>query len=883
MNTILKDVLKKEVKLNMNTESDYRRSLELTPLKLVSRQSTIISDSNPINYVILLLITLMEPTFACVEKFMFEDSYDDKIENLEYIKLASILCGYLSSAYFLIIFGFARDRFPRFKKHEKVLVSIGLMASIVISFLNINLNGRYTLFRIFPIIAIKSYLLAQLKIPEIFVLSLVGVITAYGVAIETVFEFQHIFLDYIQSGVYYLLFLVTVLYIKKKDAQPLIKQIERPGECWKPNDIHQMFDLMNDGVILIESGCLAYSNASFRRIFREKENGQKGSNSSLESVDEKENNFFMRRFSRVKNIRARNILLQNQLKDLLKNDPIIQKDQNSSKTITRHIDSPDLLLHSEREPTLLNLFISFNSNDQYFKRNGICFNPNTQHPSFEEFHGVLDHSPINFQVGYVESSQKSYLCLVFQNNEFHRDNQELSKEVEAYKKIPPYVAHEMRNPLGAAQAYLEVAQGETPVESDLNTKCLAPCIKLIQYSLTLANDLIDAAQISTGKFKVNYESFFLKELLDHLMGMFDFKAKAKGVQIVYSIDTRLPVEVYTDPGRLSQVLINLVSNSLKYTSKKGMIMIRAESNVLNPRKIEFYVEDTGLGIRPEDQQSLLSDWAKVDHVEDARMNPYGAGLGLSISDKIVRQLSMDSNQEGIKIESVFGKGTKMRFSIENKKGDSSLFPRNPKNLFVVTKVSEKESSENFSSGVDEKHALQETNKRGRESRESGSKKVIKTMTLLRNLNNHHDKPACFCPKVMVIDDDYFSGNSLLSLLKSMKIEAEFYLNFDEALEKLRVKQTIGIPCKRCQRYSVIFMDGLMDGVDGFEATKIIREKIEKKEVRESNIIFCTGLGEEEESKAKSAGASFFLTKPIPKARLRNILSQLGFEVIPRSP
>jgi len=312
-------------------------------------------------------------------------------------------------------------------------------------------------------------------------------------------------------------------------------------------------------------------------------------------------------------------------------------------------------------------------------------------------------------------------------------------------------------------------------------------------------------------------------------------------------------------------------------------MIRAESNVLNPRKIEFYVEDTGLGIRPEDQQSLLSDWAKVDHVEDARMNPYGAGLGLSISDKIVRQLSLDSNPEGIKIESIFGKGTKMKFCIENKKGDSSVFPRNPKNLFVVTKVSEKESSENFSSGVDEKNALQEFSKRGKGSRDSGSKKVIKTMTLLRNLNSNHEKPACFCPKVMVIDDDYFSGNSLISLLKSMKVEAEFYLNFDEALEKLKIKQTIGIPCKKCQRYSVIFMDGLMDGVDGFEATKIIREKIEKREVRETNIIFCTGLGEEEESKAKSAGASFFLTKPIPKSRLRNMLSQLGFEVIPRSP
>ena len=541
-------------------------------------------------------------------------------------------------------------------------------------------------------------------------------------------------------------------------------------------------------------------------------------------------------------------------------------------------------MHSERETTLLNLYISLSSNDQHFKKNGICFNPCTLLPTFEEFQGFLDHCPISFHIGFLETSQKHYLCLIFQDNQLQRENEELAKEVDAYKMIPPYVAHELRNPLGAAQAYLEIAQGEAPVESEISTKYIGPCVKLLQYSLTLANDLIDAAQIASGKFKLNYESFPLKGLLDHIIGMFDFKAKAKGVNICYSIDTRLPVEIHSDHGRLSQILINLVSNSLKYTSKKGTIVIRADFNILNPRKVDFYVEDTGLGIRPEDQQSLMSDWAKVDHVEDTRMNPYGAGLGLSISDKIVRQLGLETAQEGIKIESTFGKGTKMRFSIEDKKKELSGIPKNPRNLFVVTKVHDKESSENFSSSVDEKNTFQEFGRRAKESQESGSKKVIKTMTLLRNLNHHYERPGCYCPKVMIIDDDYFSGNSLLTILKSMKVDAEFYVNLDEALEKLKIKPVMGIPCKKCERYSVIFMDGLMEGVDGFEATKIIREKIEKKEVRETNIVFCTGLeGPEEEQKAKEAGANFFITKPIAKAKLRNLLSQLGFEVTPRSP
>ncbi len=115
MNSILKDVLKKEVKLNMNTESDYRKSLELAPLKLVTRQSTIItSDSPHINYLILFLVTVIEPIFSCVESFVLDESYHNEIRELEYVKFASIVSGFFSAIYFVIVFAFARDRFPKF-------------------------------------------------------------------------------------------------------------------------------------------------------------------------------------------------------------------------------------------------------------------------------------------------------------------------------------------------------------------------------------------------------------------------------------------------------------------------------------------------------------------------------------------------------------------------------------------------------------------------------------------------------------------------------------------------------------------------------------------------------------------------------------------------
>jgi len=526
-------------------------------------------------------------------------------------------------------------------------------------------------------------------------------------------------------------------------------------------------------------------------------------------------------------------------------------------------------MHSERDVNLFNLYLHFSNHEKLFKQNNIGFDSTNKIPTLELFEGVLDSCTINLHIGYMEISEKSYLCIVFNNNEV----KSLKTEIEAYQKIPQYVAHEMRNPLGAAQAFLEMTESDSTLHETLRANYILPSVKIIRYTLSLVNDLLDAGQIAAGKFKTVLAPVNLSEIMNSVFGIFDFKAHAKEVSLVKTIDQRLPDEIGTDPARLSQILINLVSNALKYSPKRGTITVRIEPNVLNSKKIDFFVEDTGLGIRGEDQKELIKDWGRVERFEDSKLNPHSIGLGLSICNKLAFQLNVEGAQEGIKIDSVFGKGTKIRFSVENKKLEN-LKTEASRRFSVRDFSMEKRLSENYSPSFEEKRSL-EAQKKTDHNSGIELKKVKKAAINLTKITDG-EILQCQCVKALIVDDDMFSANSLVMLLNTFKIEADVCQSTSEALEKLD-KKTLSMrsSCRNCKGYKIIFMDGLMEDMNGFDSTVLLKEKMTNNEIKDIPIVFCTGLDENEESRAKTAGASFFVTKPISKVHLESIFTQLN--------
>ena len=533
----------------------------------------------------------------------------------------------------------------------------------------------------------------------------------------------------------------------------------------------------------------------------------------------------------------------------------------------------------------MTLYSNFLNRSNFFKQKGLGFNPSTGILSLETFEGNLDNVPLTIHLGYLESNTKSHLCMIFQSHLLQKENQDLARELETCKKIPQYVAHELRNPIGGAQSFLETAENDILMSPALNERYITPTIHMLRYSLSLINDLVDAGQIAAGRFKVAIDILSLHDVIDNIVSMFEFKVQAKSINMSKIIDKRLPMNIHSDSARLSQILINLISNALKYTPRNGTIVIRADLNVLNRHKIDLCVEDNGYGIRAEDQKNLICDFGRVDNKENAKLNPYGAGLGLAISDKLARQLGVEGAQEGLKIESMLGKGTKMKFSIENKKSEEFLKKTCTTYLQTLGSPQDTKGSENFSLSIEESNlpSLETSKSVGPVMRGIGAQKVRRTMTVLKKLNETDGKVVCKCPKALVIDDDAFSGISLKAMLKGFKVDVDVVQSTEESLELVGYDSWKRRNCKACTGYGVIFIDGLMPEMDGFESTKLLMEKMKENEMKECPIVFCTGLGEDEEARAKSMGASYFVSKPILKLTLKKILVNIGLYSSPRSP
>lgn len=213
------------------------------------------------------------------------------------------------------------------------------------------------------------------------------------------------------------------------------------------------------------------------------------------------------------------------------------------------------------------------------------------------------------------------------------------------------MSHELRTPLNAILGYAQLFQQDTQLSEDYKRG-----INIIEKSgkhlLKLINDILDLAKIEAGKIELEKEKFKLKNLLHFVEELIIVKAKAKELIFNTHYSEDLPFYVEGDKKKLSQTLINILDNAVKFT-QKGSITFRVEKQ---KGKIMFAVEDTGPGIPEESLEEIFSPFTQLgDHLRKAE----GTGLGLTITRNLVKLMGGK-----LKVESLYGKGSKFRFEIE---------------------------------------------------------------------------------------------------------------------------------------------------------------------------------------------------------------------------
>ena len=174
---------------------------------------------------------------------------------------------------------------------------------------------------------------------------------------------------------------------------------------------------------------------------------------------------------------------------------------------------------------------------------------------------------------------------------------------------------------------------------------------------SLVEDVLDLSKLEAGTFSISYSNFKIGEVLNEIREFFYDQWKKKGLKLDIQIDEDVKQFVLnSDRNRIRQILLNLVTNSWKFTYKGYIKIWVCWIRTFKGNFVEFSVKDSGIGIKDEDQDKLFKLFGMVSDNEE--INPHGCGIGLTVCQKFVEKL-----QGTIKLKSKFGKGTKVSFRI----------------------------------------------------------------------------------------------------------------------------------------------------------------------------------------------------------------------------
>lgn len=218
------------------------------------------------------------------------------------------------------------------------------------------------------------------------------------------------------------------------------------------------------------------------------------------------------------------------------------------------------------------------------------------------------------------------------------------------------MSHELRTPLNSIIGFSEVLEDE--LLGSLNAsqrEDVQYILKAGRHLLSLINDILDLSKVESGKMELAVDRVSLKEMLDASLIMHREKALRHGISLDLQMEPLTDMAIEADERKLKQILFNLLSNAVKFTPDGGSVRVMARA-ITEAQEIEISIEDTGIGIKPEDIQKLFKEFSQLDSAYTKKYE--GTGLGLAVTKKLV-----ELHGGRIQVSSEFGKGSSFTFVI----------------------------------------------------------------------------------------------------------------------------------------------------------------------------------------------------------------------------
>lgn len=320
------------------------------------------------------------------------------------------------------------------------------------------------------------------------------------------------------------------------------------------------------------------------------------------------------------------------------------------------------------------------------------------------------------------------------------------------------MSHEIRTPINAVLGMNEMILRESDDKDILDySHNIQSAGKTL---LSLINSILDFSKIEDGKMEILEIKYYVSDVINNLVNSIQERARAKSLEFEVNVDENIPSVLMGDDVRLTQVIMNLLTNAVKYT-EKGKITLLIKNEELTEDEVCLYVEvrDTGIGIKDEDMHKLFESFERIE--EKRNRNIEGTGLGMAIVTKL-----LDMMGSKLEVESVYGEGSAFSFRIKQEIVDTTPIG-------------------NYHERI--------------ESRIEASE----------------EKKELYVPKarILVVDDNDMNIKVAKNLMKLNGFIPDTCMSGEECLEILR-KNT----------YDIVFLDHMMPKMDGIETLKHIQEE-----------------------------------------------------------